>query len=76
MIDIDNNSRILDFNKSPKITNLRESEHAGISRSSPPPPHSIPVVVPHQSLHFLKTHHYIIFFVPPRHSKPGMDSYC
>ena len=24
----------------------------------------------------VKTHHYIIFFVPPLHSKPGMESYC
>ena len=24
----------------------------------------------------LKTHHYIIFFVRPRHYKPGMESYC
>ena len=23
-----------------------------------------------------KTHHYIIFFVRQRHSKPGMESYC
>ena len=23
-----------------------------------------------------KTHHYIIFFVRPRHSEPGMDRYC
>ena len=23
-----------------------------------------------------KTHHYIILFVRPRHSKPGMESYC
>ena len=27
-------------------------------------------------LYYVKTHHYIIFFVRPRHSKPGMESYC
>ena len=25
---------------------------------------------------FIKTHHYIICFVRPRHSQPGMESYC
>ena len=25
---------------------------------------------------FIKTHHYIICFVRPRHSKPGIESYC
>ena len=24
----------------------------------------------------IKTHHYIIFFVRPLHSKPGLGSYC
>ena len=24
----------------------------------------------------VKTHHHIIFFVRPRHSKPGIESYC
>ena len=24
----------------------------------------------------IKTHHYIIVFVRPLHSKPGMESYC
>ena len=23
-----------------------------------------------------KTHHYIIFFIRPQHSKPGIESYC
>ena len=27
-------------------------------------------------LEIIKTHHYIIFFVRPLHSKPGMERYC
>ena len=30
----------------------------------------------HTRLAIIKTHHYIIFFVRPLHSKPGMERYC
>ena len=35
-----------------------------------------PQLVDRGLLPVVKTHHYIIFFVRPLHSKPGMESYC
>ena len=34
------------------------------------------VAMPWSMLSYVETHHYIIFFVPSLHSKPGMESYC
>ena len=34
------------------------------------------ISVPTIMIQATKTHHYIIFFVRPLHSKPGMENYC